>query len=58
MTTPAPIPTPQELLDVCVAAARAGGAVLVDGLRTERRVEMNEFEIHTLKRTEILIFRR
>lgn len=36
MTTP----TPQELLDVCVAAVHAGGTVLVDGLRTERRVEM------------------
>jgi myo-inositol-1(or 4)-monophosphatase len=33
-------PTPQELLDVCVAAARAGAAVLIDGLRRERRVEM------------------
>ncbi len=33
-------PTPNELLEVCAAAARAGGAVLLDGLRTERRVEM------------------
>ena len=40
MTSPTSSPTSQELLDVCVAAARAGGAVLVDGLRTERRVEM------------------
>ncbi len=28
------------LLDVCVRAARAGGAVLIEGLRSERRVEM------------------
>jgi myo-inositol-1(or 4)-monophosphatase len=40
VTSPTAVPTPQDLLDVCVAAARAGGAVLVDGLRTERRVEM------------------
>jgi myo-inositol-1(or 4)-monophosphatase len=33
-------PTPRALLDTCVAAVRAGGEVLVDGLRTERRVEM------------------
>jgi myo-inositol-1(or 4)-monophosphatase len=33
-------PTPHELLDVCVTAARTGGAILVDGLRKERRVDM------------------
>lgn len=33
-------PAPNELLAVCVTAARAGGAILVDGLRRERRVEM------------------
>ena len=40
MTTATSSPSTQQLLDVCVAAARAGGAVLVDGLRRERRVEM------------------
>lgn len=33
-------PSPQELLDVAVAAARAGGAVLVEGLRRPKQVEL------------------
>jgi myo-inositol-1(or 4)-monophosphatase len=32
--------TPDDLLDVCLAAAAAGGEVLVDGLAGERRVQM------------------
>lgn len=31
---------PEELLDVCVAAARAGGAVLIEGLSRDKQVEM------------------
>lgn len=33
-------PSPEQLLQTCVDAARAGGAVLVDGLAGSRRVEM------------------
>ena len=33
-------PEPDELLEVCVAAAHAGGDVLVDGLSGPKRVEM------------------
>ena len=33
-------PTPDELLEVCVAAARAGGDVLMEGLSGPRRVQM------------------
>jgi myo-inositol-1(or 4)-monophosphatase len=33
-------PTPDELLSVCVAAAEAGGAVLVEGLSGPKRVQM------------------
>ncbi len=33
-------PSPEELLAVCVAAADAAGDVLVDGLSSERQVEM------------------
>lgn len=33
-------PTPDELLEVCVAAAHAGGEVLVEGLSGPKRVEM------------------
>lgn len=33
-------PTPDELLEVCVAAANAGGEVLIDGLNGPKRVQM------------------
>jgi myo-inositol-1(or 4)-monophosphatase len=33
-------PTPHELLDAAVAAARAGGAVLMEGLQRPRQVEL------------------
>ena len=33
-------PTSDQLLETCIDAARAGGAVLVDGLAGARRVEM------------------
>jgi myo-inositol-1(or 4)-monophosphatase len=34
------MPTPTELLDVAVAAARAGGKVLIEGLQRPKQVEM------------------
>ncbi len=34
------MPTPEELLDVCVAAARRGGEVLIEGLSRDKQVEM------------------
>jgi myo-inositol-1(or 4)-monophosphatase len=33
------VPSADELLDVCVAAARAGGAVLIDGLSRDKQVQ-------------------
>jgi len=34
------MPSPSELLDVCVDAARAAGAVLIDGLSRDKQVQM------------------
>jgi myo-inositol-1(or 4)-monophosphatase len=33
-------PTHDQLLDVCIAAARAGGAILIEGLDRDKQVEM------------------
>jgi myo-inositol-1(or 4)-monophosphatase len=34
------MPSPEELLDVCVAAARAAGAVLIEGLTRDKEVQL------------------
>ena len=34
------MPSPLDLLDVCVAAARAAGAVLIDGLSRDKQVQL------------------
>jgi fructose-1,6-bisphosphatase/inositol monophosphatase family enzyme len=34
------MPSPEDLLEVCVAAARAAGAVLIDGLTRDKQVQL------------------
>ena len=40
MATFSAVPSADELLDVCVAAARAAGAVLMDGLKRDKQVQL------------------
>lgn len=46
-------PRPDELLETCAVAARAGGAVLVEGLSGQRRVQMKSARASIVTETDL-----